>query len=359
MVRKGIRFGLSAIKGVGEAAVQAILEARAEKGDFASLFALCEQVDVRRMNKKVLEALIKGGAMDGIVPSRASAMAAIDMAVERAQKTQREKESGQTSLFSLLGGGGQSGGSDTAAGPPPPYPQVSEWTPRERLAAEKESLGFYISGHPIDRYAPDLNKAKALRVEQLLDPMQGLNPRERPEVQVGGVVSDFRERPLKSGNGRMAIFRLEDQSGSIEVVCFSKAYADYEEALKSGEPLLVTGNLIAEGDGAGAGGGNEGEPREQRKMHMRAAQPLSQLRREKTQRVIIDLSADGTTKDQVERLQRVLRTHHGHVPVSLRIVQPARWRVEARLPQHIAVLPTDECLQEIETLCGRSAIHLR
>ena len=359
VVRKGIRFGLSAIKGVGEAAVQAILEARAEKGDFASLFALCEQVDVRRMNKKVLEALIKGGAMDGIVPSRASAMAAIDMAVERAQKTQREKESGQTSLFSLLGGGGQSGGSDTAAGPPPPYPQVSEWTPRERLAAEKESLGFYISGHPIDRYAPDLNKAKALRVEQLLDPMQGLNPRERPEVQVGGVVSDFRERPLKSGNGRMAIFRLEDQSGSIEVVCFSKAYADYEEALKSGEPLLVTGNLIAEGDGAGAGGGNEGEPREQRKMHMRAAQPLSQLRREKTQRVIIDLSADGTTKDQVERLQRVLRTHHGHVPVSLRIVQPARWRVEARLPQHIAVLPTDECLQEIETLCGRSAIHLR
>jgi len=357
IIRKGIRFGLSAIKGVGESAVQAILEARAEKGAFASLYALCEQVDVRRINKKVLEALIKGGAMDGIVPVRAAAMAALDVAVERAQKLQREKESGQTSLFSLLGGGGGGGGGDSAAGPPPPYPNVSEWTPREKLAFEKESLGFYISGHPIERYAPDLNKARALRVEQLLDPSQGLSPRERPEIVVGGVVSDFRERPLKSGNGRMAIFRLEDQSGSIEVVCFSKAYGDCEEALKSGEPLLVTATLVSESDRGD--GGDGGEQAEQRKLHMRAAQPLSQLRREKTQRIVIDLPADSLTKPQVEGLQRVFKQHHGHVPVSLRIVQPSRWRVEARLPQHLAILPSDECLQAIEILCGRSAIQLR
>ncbi|HNN92561.1 MAG TPA: DNA polymerase III subunit alpha [Pseudomonadota bacterium] len=358
IVRKGIRFGLSAIKGVGESAVQAILEARAEKGAFRSLFSLCETVDVRRINKKVLEALIKGGAVDGIVPTRAAAMAAIDMAVERAQKAQREKESGQTSLFSLLSGGGSSSpGGDGAAGPPPPYPQLPEWTPREKLAFEKESLGFYISGHPIERYAPDLNKAKALRIEQLLDPAQGLSPRERPEIQVGGVVSDFRERPLKSGNGRMAIFRLEDQSGSIEVVCFSKAYADFEGALKSGEPLLVTATLVSESDRDGNPDG--GEVAEQRKLHMRGAQPLSQLRREKTQRVIIDLSADHTSKPQIEGLQRALKQFHGHVPVSLRIIQAGRWRVEGRLPQHLAILPSDECLQAIETLCGRSAIHLR
>jgi DNA polymerase-3 subunit alpha len=288
------------------------------------------------------------------VPSRAAAMATLDAAVERAQKAQRERESGQTSLFSLLGGGGAGGAaqSGSALGPPPPYPQVPEWSPRERLAAEKESLGFYISGHPMDRYAPDLARARAMRVEQALaesgSPAFG-GGRERTEVIVGGVVSDYRERPLKSGGGRMCTFKLEDQTGNIEVVCFSKPFADYEEILKSSEPLIITGNLVSEGDSEG----------EQRRIHLREAQLLSRLRREKTQRVVIELGADSVTRDQVEELHKVLRQHHGHVPVSLRLVQPARWRVEARLPAHLCVMPSDECLQALEVLVGRESIQLR
>ena len=348
---KAIRFGLSAIKGVGEQAVAAVLEARQEKGDFPSLFSLCERVDTRRLNKKVLEALIKAGALDTIVPSRAAAMLALDQAVERAQKAQREKESGQTSLFSLLGGGsgGMNGGD--VLGPPPPYPQVPEWSPRERLAAEKESLGFYISGHPMDRYAPDLARARALRVEQALTELGGgaNNPRERTEVTLGGVVSDYRERPLKSGGGRMCSFRLEDPTGSIEVVCFSKPFADYEELIKSGEPLLVTGNLISEGDGES----------EQRRVHLREVQLLSRLRREKTQRVVIEFLVDGFSREVAESLQKILRQFHGHVPVSLRLAQPSRWRVEARLPSHLCILPSDECLQALELVCGRESVTLR
>jgi DNA polymerase-3 subunit alpha len=355
---KAIRFGLSAIKGVGEHAVAAILETRREKGDFSSLFTLCERVDTRRANKKVLEALIKAGALDAVVTSRAAAMAALDLAVERAQKAQREKESGQTSLFSLLGGGGSgaAGGGAPLDGPPPPYPQVPEWSPRELLAAEKESLGFYISGHPMDRYAPELARSRALRVEDVNgqetssgEGRRPLNPRERPEVSVGGVVSDYRERPLKSGGGRMCTFRLEDQTGNIEVVCFSKPFADNEELLKSGEPLIIIGNLTSEGDGES----------EQRRISMREAQLLSKLRREKTQRVFIDLPAETLTREQAQGVEKVLRQYHGHVPVSLRLVKPARWRLEARLPQHLAILPSDECLQALELICGREAIELR
>jgi DNA polymerase-3 subunit alpha len=284
-------------------------------------------------------------------------MASLDLAVERAQKAQREKESGQTSLFSLLGGGGAGGaggGDGSSLGPPPPYPQVPEWSPREKLAAEKESLGFYISGHPMDRYAPDLGRARAMRVEQVLSesaaPAFG-GGRERTEVTVGGVVSDYRERPLKSGGGRMCSFRLEDQTGSIEVVCFSKPFAEYEDILKSGEPLLVVGNLVSEGDGQGES--------EQRRIHLREAQLLSRLRREKTKQLIIEVAVDTMTRELAEGLNKVLRQHHGHVPVSLRLVQPSRWRVEARLPAHLCILPTDECLQALELYCGRESIQLR
>jgi DNA polymerase-3 subunit alpha len=229
---------------------------------------------------------------------------------------------------------------------------VPEWSPRERLAAEKESLGFYISGHPMDRYTPELARSRALRVDQVNG--QGsdgpnFNLRERPEVSVGGVVSDYRERPLKSGGGRMCTFRLEDQTGTIEVVCFSKPFENYEELLKSGEPLIILGNLSSEGDGEG----------EQRRISMREAQLLSRLRREKTQRVFIDLPAETLTLQQAQGLEKILRQYHGHVPVSLRLCKPTRWRLEARLPQHLAILPSDECLQALELVCGREAIELR
>jgi DNA polymerase-3 subunit alpha len=203
----------------------------------------------------------------------------------------------------------------------------------------------------MDRYAPDLGRARAIRVEQALGEGGGPapNPRDRSDIIVGGVVSDYRERPLKSGNGRMCSFRLEDQTGSIEVVCFSRPFAEYEEILKKGEPLLIIGSLQSEGDGE----------TEQRKINMKEAQLLSELRREKTKGLVIELAADTLTREQAEALHKVLRAHHGHVPVSLRLCQPTRWRIEARLPQHLCILPSDECLQALELVCGKDAVQLR
>jgi DNA polymerase-3 subunit alpha len=337
--KKAIRFGLSAIKGVGETAVEAVLEAR-EKGPFTTLFGFCERVDLRRVNRKVMESLIKGGAMDDIAPSRAAASEVLAAAMERAQKAQKEKESGQTSLFGLLGGGA---GQAAAIGPEPPYPNIEEEPLKKRLLGEKEALGFYISGHPLDRYKQDLVRARALRTDEL----EGKE--DRTEVSVGGVVADFNERPLKSGNGRMAFFRLEDPYGSIEVVCFSKAFADNEEALKSDEPLLITGNLASDRDGEN----------QRRKIHLREAVPLSRLRLEKTQKVLVEVAAEGLSKDRLKQLQQLLRKHHGGVQVSILLRQPGRWRVEALLPPLYRVVPSDELIQSLEHLMGAQAVSLR
>jgi DNA polymerase-3 subunit alpha len=347
--KQAIRFGLSAIRGVGEGAVEALLLTRNEKGSFASLFALCERVDLRRINKKVMEALIKAGALDAVIPGRASAMAALDSAVDRAQKAQREKESGQTSLFSLLGGGGGAAKPGSEFGPAPPYPTVADWTPKQKLALEKESLGFYISGHPIDRYAPELRRARAVLVAELTDgDFEIPRGRDRADVLAGGVVSDFRERLLKSGTGKMASFRLEDQTGGIEVVCFSKAYAEYETILRADEPILVTGQLMSDGDGEN----------QQRKINLKEAQLLSQIRMEKTQKLSLWVVADELTADKVSSLKDAFAAHPGPVRISVLLQKPGKWRVEAQLPAEVRVQPTDELLSRLATLCGESAVQL-
>ena len=352
--KKVIRFGMSGVKGVGDGAVEALLLARQDKGAFPSLFELCERVDTRKVNKKVLEALIKAGALDELAPSRAAGLAALDAAVERAQKAQRERESGQTSLFSLLGGGSAKPGGPAGSefGPLPPYPEVPEWTQRQKLAFEKESLGFYISGHPMDRYATELKRAGAAEVAQALGEAENSipmpTPRDRPEVKIGGVVSDLRERPLKSGNGRMASFRLEDQTGGIEVVAFSRAFGEYEQVLKSDEPMLILGTLVAEGD----------SDTPQRKIHMKEAHSLQQLRREKTRQVAIRMPASEVTKERAQGLRKILTQHVGHVQVSLFLQQEGRWECEARLPAHLKVSPSDELLVALGQLCGDRAIEL-
>jgi DNA polymerase-3 subunit alpha len=335
--RKVIRFGLSAVKGVGEGAVESILEARG-KGKFRSLWDFCERVDGKRCNKKVLEALVKSGAFDGTGPNRAQLFAAIDTATERAQQSQRDRDSGQTSLFGMLSGAGPS-----KPAPEPALPDVEEWLPKLKLSNEKEALGFYISGHPMDRYLADLGRFRATRIDELE------KKEDRAEVSVGGVVAEYRERPLKSGNGRMAFFTLEDPFGQIEVVCFSKPFAEHEEVLKSDEPLLVTGTVAREG---------EGEAQVIR-LHMKEAVPLHKLRAEKTKQMTIDLAADALTVEKLDALASTLVRFPGSVTTVLRMNAKERWAAEAVLPARFGVAPSDELLAGIEKLFGAGAVRLR
>jgi DNA polymerase-3 subunit alpha len=335
--KKVIRFGLSAVKGVGEGAVETMLEARS-KEPFKSLWDFSERVDGRRCNKKVLEALIKSGAMDGFGPPRAPMFAAIDQAAERAAQAQRDRDSGQTSLFGML-----SAQPSNAPAPEPTYPDVDEWMPKQKLSFEKEALGFYISGHPLDRYLQDLQRFRATRVDELEA------KEERAEVSVGGVVCDYRDRPLKSGNGRMAFFSLEDPTGQVEVICFSRPFAEYEAVLKSDEPLLVTGQVVAEG---------EGEAR-QKKLHMKEAKPLAQLRSEKTRQVVITVPADALDGAKLAAVKEALGRSPGGAQVVLQLVVPMRSRTEVVLPKALSVQAGDELMVALERLCGAGSVRLR
>ncbi|HZS39152.1 MAG TPA: DNA polymerase III subunit alpha, partial [Polyangia bacterium] len=346
-IKKYIRFGLSAVKGVGEGAVESILQARDKDGPFKHLFDFCNRIDLKRVNKKVLEALIKSGAFDALHPqaNRAAMFSALDRAVDEAQKSLRERESGQTNLFGLMA-------------PPPPasgaparddvkYPDADEWTPKQKLAFEKESLGFYITGHPLDRYAADLKRFRAART---------VDVQEKPdweEISVAGIVSGYKEWPLKSGDGRMAVFTLEDTFGGVKVACFAKQFVQFEAALKSDEPLMVTGKVKA-----GRMGDDDEAPRA-KELTLSDAVPLARLRSERTRQMTLEVSADALTGERLEQLKTALTKSPGPVQTVLRVKVPLRSVTDCVLGPEFAVTPSDELLMRLERLFGADAARLR
>ena len=340
---KAVRFGMSAVKNVGEGAVEAIVEARGD-GPYEGLFSFCERVDARRVNKRVSEALIKSGAFDGIAAlhgvTRAQLMAALDAAQERAAAQQRDRESGQTSLFGLLD---QSAGAGESGPAKEEYPDVPSWAPQARLAFEKENLGFYVSGHPLDRWVDDLRRHATTSTLQLYDMA------DRAEVNVGGIVTAYRERPLKSGKGRMAIFQLEDLHGQVEVVCFSRQFDEFEETLKSDLPILVKGKLRLEGEGENL------EPR----LQLERADTLADLRTRKTRQVRLSLSADLVEPKQMDALRDVLRRYRGDCPVVVELNLPKRSRTLLELSERYWIEPTDDLLLDLERVFGASVASLR
>src|SRR5687768_10563934 len=211
VTKEGVRFGLCAVKYVGEGAIQSILAARKEFGRIDSLFTLCEHADLRLVNKRVLESLVKAGALDSLVQdgaadtrcARARLFAAVDKAIEHGGRHQRDREQGQHQLF----GGPAEDGTPSIV----PLGQAAAWGEAEQLAGEKEALGFYMSGHPLDRFAEELKAFGARRVGELTESLA--------DVWSAGIVAGL--RPLKTKKGdRMAVFMLDDVAGNVEVVVF-------------------------------------------------------------------------------------------------------------------------------------------
>jgi DNA polymerase-3 subunit alpha len=231
-VGDSIRFGLTAIKNVGENTVKGILAARETLGRFTSFFEFCEAVDSRLLNKRVLESLVRAGALDGLGAHRGQMISVIDRAIERAQKLQRAKESGQHGLF----GGGSASSAPLAL---EALPDVDEWPEHELLAAEYSTLGFYISGHPLDKYAGRLEDLKAIDLSTLEGRRNG------EDVVVAGIIVQL--RPMRSRRGaRWAILTLQDRTGVSEALVFPEAFQKLETILKAATPLLVKGRIAVE-----------------------------------------------------------------------------------------------------------------
>jgi DNA polymerase-3 subunit alpha len=347
--KKVIRFGLGAVKGVGEGAVDIVKIARDAGGPFLSIFDFCKRVDGRKVNRKVLEALVKAGAFDGVAQkngvSRSRLFCAIDVASERAAEAQRERESGQTSLLALFGGGPKKDGG--AASNPmfeDKYPEGDEWMPKELLAYEKESLGFYISGHPLDRFASEIKRFTNASASNCFE--KG----ERAEVILAGVVASYQERPMKNGNGKYAFMTLEDHTGQVEYIVNSKKVDDFRELLSGDEPLLVTGTVDAPfGDGEAV----------RERLRFMDAKLLSRIRSEKSSMLDIRLNADLVKDEQLQSLERLLRAHAGTCRTILRMEIPKRSESILDLSDEYKVAASDDLLARIEQIFGERVAVLR
>jgi len=238
VVGPNIRFGLGAVKGVGEGAIESILEARHKIGRFKSLIGFCEEVDLRACNKKQLEALVKSGSFDFIGLTRKALFDQLESTADSAQRTKEEKERGQSSLFGMFGGGALEPAAIRSATPAAQL-AIAEWPEEEMLAFEKETLGFYVSGHPLNKYSDELRLFADASTETLYRFVD-------QQVNIGGIISQVKKTKIKKGRNEgkmMAKFILDDQFGSVECVVFSDLYDKYARWLDNGVAVLVTANV--------------------------------------------------------------------------------------------------------------------
>jgi DNA polymerase-3 subunit alpha len=351
-----IRFGLGAIKGVGTAAVEAILEARkgepgpagvASERPFVDLFDFCARVDLRRVNKSVIEALVQCGAFDTVHEAigvhRAQAFVAIEQAIERGKRIQSERSSGQESLFGLMGHEEEA---QTYQHPGGSFPVLEPWDSREQLSREKSTLGFYVSGHPLDRYRSELLRfcnATTENVPQLDNNRQ---------VTVGGTVEGYRERRTKMGH-TMAFFHIEDAFGRVEVIVRPKPLeqAGLRGALQSGQPILLTGRVKHEQE-------REGESAQtEHKILLEEATLLSEALHERTTSITVRLAVEAIDRAKLDSLRAMLEQFPGPCPVSLELDSPGSWRVN--LPETgLFVEPSDALLSGLERLFGAKVCEL-
>jgi DNA polymerase-3 subunit alpha len=346
-----IRFGLGAVKGLGSSPIEGIVDARAD-GPFESLFDFCERVDLKRCNKRVLEALVRCGALDSTFsddktaegpPSlkeigrrRARMFAAIDSAVDRGAKAQRDKESGQTNLFGIFAV------ATPKAAPIDSYPEVRGWSDTFVLTCEKETLGFYVSGHPLDRYRDEIAHYADC------DSSRIHTKSNRDTVSLAGVIASKRERPLKSGNGRMAFLQFEDHYGEIEILIYARLYPDVQEMLDSDEPLLIRGKVRIDGD----------DEDRAWKVAAEEIKPLSDARSQRVNQVVIDLDVDQVTSSFLNELETIFSRHPG----SCRAVLTLNYGTAAAemvLADAVGVASSDELVHDLSEVIGDTGVRFR
>jgi DNA polymerase-3 subunit alpha len=356
-----VRFGLTAIKGLGEAAITAIIAAREELGGrIPSLHALCEILDLRLANKRVFEALVKSGACDSLggpagppLPRlRARLFAAIDAACEHGARVQRNKDLGQVDLFAS---------DDTPSASSIPLPDVAAWTEIEQLNFEKESLGLYWSGHPLDRFANDLREYGAKTTAELIPrkdegeaasrlvdkERRSAVPGDAADVSIGGIVSGL--RPLKTRKGdRMCAAMLDDASGSIDIVVFPEAFKQYGHLVENGQMLLVKGRFERDEESA--------------RILASEIAPLEVVRERLATSVAIRLTTPPHDRATFEKLWEVLAHHKGDRRVAFDIElkdTERRLRVTVDVNAQIRVRPSESLVSEVEKICGQGSVSLR
>ncbi len=325
---RAIRFGLSAIKNVGEGAVEAVLRSRAE-APFRSLRELCERIDLRAVNRRVIESFVKSGCFDSLDTRRSSLYAAIDRALEAGARRQRDRAQGQHSLFAMLtDDAAESGASDR-------LPEVPPWGEGERLGFEKESLGFFITGHPLERVREETRRWATTTCGRLATLTADT------EVSLLGLITRLRLVKTRKGD-RMATFVLEDLEGSVEVLVFPETYKKVVTRLAEDEIVLVKGRAETGEDGTA-------------RVLCSELLPLDQAKLFEARHVRVRVET--WDKDKAQRLRDILESHRGDCPVSLGL-KVGNYEVVLSPAPALCVRPDRDLSEEIGALLGPEALVL-
>jgi DNA polymerase-3 subunit alpha len=332
---QAIRFGLAAVKNVGHNAIESIVEGRKKQGRYRDIFEFCENVDLRMLNKRVLESLIKSGAMDSL-GHRAQLMFVLDKAVERAEKAKRDADVGQHGLFLEI-----FAQADEAPANNDRLPDIPDWDEHTRLAAEKEILGFFITGHPLEKYRDKLEGLNALSVENILAMKASTGKDET--ISTAGIISNLRVAKSKRGDF-YAQCTLEDMSGSVDMIVFPEAYKRLQEKVKLEVPVLVRcGVRVEEGSNP--------------KITTADILPLEDAKVPLPRSLRIRIPAEGSTEGTVDALHSLFTERKGEARVLFDVERTGDFMVVMEADGY-NVLPDRNFIARVEELCGRGSVRI-
>jgi DNA polymerase-3 subunit alpha len=335
-----IRYGLGAIKGAGEAAIEGLVEERRQGGAYRDLFDLCQRVDLRKLNRRVLEALIRSGAFDALGPNRATLAAQLPDALQLAEQHSRNDAAGQNDLFGLAA-------AEKTPARPLSVVAVPEWNEEERLRGEKETLGVYLTGHPISRVAAELAALRATRLRDLIENGGTLRRGSDRSVLIAGLVVSLRTRNANRG-GRIAFVTLDDNSGRLEVRIFPEVYERHRQVIVEDAILLVQGALGWD------------EFNQTTRLNVERVLELDGARAEYARRLVVQLDERQCVAGVLGKLAGLLTAHRAEGRCAVWVdYLGAGARVELEFGPNWRVKPSEALLKPLRDLAGAEAVQLR
>lgn len=330
VVGKDIRFGLSAVKNVGEGAAESIIARRQEHGKFENIYDFAQKIDLRSANRKVLESLIKCGAFDTTNIFRSQAMSILDKVIDMASNANKDRDAGQMSFFD--------DGSSEESFKESFYeiPDIPEWPEHELLQSEKEMLGFYITKHPLARFERLLNAYSTCKISELSHMADG------QEVLIGGIINKARITVTRKKAEKMAIISLEDLENFMEVLVFPRAYRKAPELINEDSMVYIHGRLNL----------REEEP----KLIAEDIIPLEKVKGLFTKSVLIKLSTSGLHNNMMIEMKKVMQQFKGNVPVFIELISPEGRKIRMSTENGLAVHPSDELIEKLEAIAGTGSI---
>jgi DNA polymerase-3 subunit alpha len=326
---KGIRFGLSAIKNVGTGAVEQIVKARDEKGNFKDIFDFCVRVDLRLANKKTIEGLIQSGAFDSLHNNRAQIFSNVEAATAYGQDLQEQIEKGQSNLFDL-------GGAKVTNRPM--FRHVAEWSETEKLSREKAVLGFYVSGHPLLKYRDEIDGLSTAK----LGDADSVKPNST--LHVCGIISDIKKK-IDKRNRTMAFVTIEDFTGKADCIVFADAFQKYAELLQVGSIVMMIGK----------NDGNE----EAIKVIVNEIIGIDDVRKKYAKGVVINLNLDSTKETEVFDLVKLMEHHQGKCQCLLNLSGSGLANNSIYLTRKYSVDPSRQFTDAVKSLLGQESVHLQ